>query len=311
MEKGDCHAVPFSEPVSQYKEKCKMEMMEKEVKVNAILKENHNDYRVRFTEEKGAEVCDIMPLTEGNKSALRLITGDGRTISNLSAEEIAATIMDAAKREGGLKEEILSIATKGELLKRLLPLLSRGDLKAEYEERNYITGDFLDMTVSFYIPLKGDQERYVSCPLTRDLAKRYDVSYEEAYKAAAENIEAQMSYRTMKAVLCELSGMDPEEAGIFDSPLSVLTNKENYRGAATLVSEGIRTHILSASEGYDHVLILPSSIHECLIVEPSMDMSGEELKGMVQSVNSTEVEEKDRLSDSVYILDRDGLRIYA
>ena len=62
------------------------------------------------------------------------------------------------------------------------------------------------------------------------LASRFNVSFKEALDAAAWNIEKETSLRSMKEVLCEMSGLDPECADMFDSPLSVLTREGGYRG---------------------------------------------------------------------------------
>ncbi len=49
--------------------------------------------------------------------------------------------------------------------------------------------------------------------------------------------------------------------------------------------------------------ILPSSIHELLIVPDDGHVKLEDLKGMVKEVNETQVDPKDRLTDSVYHYD--------
>ena len=48
-------------------------------------------------------------------------------------------------------------------------------------------------------------------------------------------------------------------------------------------------------------VILPSSIHECLIVKKLADI--DEYRTMVREVNNTQVDPQDRLSDNVYYYD--------
>ena len=57
--------------------------------------------------------------------------------------------------------------------------------------------------------------------------------------------------------------------------------------------------------------ILPSSIHETLVVPFSDGMNVEDLKNMVHEVNSTQLSADEILSDSVYIYDYDKHRIVA
>ena len=57
--------------------------------------------------------------------------------------------------------------------------------------------------------------------------------------------------------------------------------------------------------------VLPCSKHELILVDNSLGGDVEGLKDMVKMVNSTELASEDYLSDSVYYLDANGLRILA
>ena len=46
--------------------------------------------------------------------------------------------------------------------------------------------------------------------------------------------------------------------------------------------------------------ILPSSIHECIILPADSGMDSQQLETMVCEVNETQVEKEERLSNSVY-----------
>lgn len=52
------------------------------------------------------------------------------------------------------------------------------------------------------------------------------------------------------------------------------------------------------------MIILPSSIHEVLLVVYEEELCMEELKEMVRHVNQTEVAKEEILSDNVYIYSR-------
>ena len=56
--------------------------------------------------------------------------------------------------------------------------------------------------------------------------------------------------------------------------------------------------------------VLPSSVHECLIVTATADMEVSSLVSMVRDVNQSQVAPDERLSDSVYVYTEEGgLRI--
>ena len=52
------------------------------------------------------------------------------------------------------------------------------------------------------------------------------------------------------------------------------------------------------------IYILPSSIHELILLPARGDENCEELKSMVRDINETQVEREEVLSDSVYYYDR-------
>ena len=71
-------------------------------------------------------------------------------------------------------------------------------------------------------------------------------------------------------------------------------------GAAAILNDTARQEI---AEKLGDFYVLPSSIHEVMIVPKSTGRSLEELELMVRSVNSSEVEPDEVLSDHVYEYD--------
>ena len=90
----------------------------------------------------------------------------------------------------------------------------------------------------------------------------------------------------------------------------VLTNTMGINGAATVLYRGILRHI---SDGFDgDCYVLPSSIHELLVLPAETGMAvEEELRRMVREVNETYVSKEDFLSNKVYRYDRkrDSIKI--
>ena len=87
----------------------------------------------------------------------------------------------------------------------------------------------------------------------------------------------------------------------------VLTNERRIYGAALLAVPGVMEKVDQLfPEGY---YILPSSLHEVLIVEKDKNLSAKELGEMVREVNRAEVSPQERLSDCVYEYDREKAAI--
>lgn len=79
----------------------------------------------------------------------------------------------------------------------------------------------------------------------------------------------------------------------------VITNTQKIFGAATMCYKNLLNSIAD-SLGTD-LFILPSSLHELILVPAKSDIQPKELKEMVVTVNRTDVELEERLSDNVYI----------
>ena len=81
----------------------------------------------------------------------------------------------------------------------------------------------------------------------------------------------------------------------------VLTNPDQRLGSGLIVHDKVLRHILDTI-GED-IYVLPSSIHELIVIPSSVVDDENYLTKMVHEINQNEVEPKDRLSDDVYRVD--------
>lgn len=96
------------------------------------------------------------------------------------------------------------------------------------------------------------------------------------------------------------SAVDMEEIQSLDSKMMIITNTSRFWGAAAILD---KETMAALSEKFgDDLYILPSSIHECIVV-PKSDLEADDLKEMVREINHTQVELPDILSDEVYMFD--------
>ena len=93
-------------------------------------------------------------------------------------------------------------------------------------------------------------------------------------------------------------------------PMYVMTNEQQINGASVMLYEGIfrRFTRVHPSDYY----ILPSSIHELILVPANEVHVPEELFDIVKNANDTVVSQDDYLSDSVYFYDyqNDCIRLF-
>ncbi|MCM1183832.1 MAG: DUF5688 family protein [Roseburia sp.] len=136
--------------------------------------------------------------------------------------------------------------------------------------------------------------------------KIWNVSVTELYKRARQNTPILNKYeiKSMSEVLCELShgggaaGGD-EKAQI---PLYVLSNRSRVHGAACMLYPDLLKDFAEAM-GQD-IYIIPSSVHEVLLLPADSREEVAYIKEMIQEVNDTQVNAEEVLSYSVYFYAR-------
>lgn len=101
-------------------------------------------------------------------------------------------------------------------------------------------------------------------------------------------------YKFKFAKMSELLGLEHQD----DMKMYVLTNSEQQLGSGLIVHDKVLRHILDTI-GED-IYILPSSLHELIIIPSSVVDDENYLTKMVHEINTHEVEPEDRLSDDVY-----------
>jgi hypothetical protein len=95
----------------------------------------------------------------------------------------------------------------------------------------------------------------------------------------------------------------PEEVG----GMYVLTNASGSLGAAALFYPDVKEKAAELLGG--DYYILPSSVHEVILVPDSADIKAADLCDMVKQANRTVVDEKDILSDNVYHYSKDDRKL--
>lgn len=82
------------------------------------------------------------------------------------------------------------------------------------------------------------------------------------------------------------------------SPMYILTNSQKLYGAAGMLNERILTNFALTKQS--DFYILPSSIHEVLLLPADENFTSSELNKMVQEVNESQLSREEVLSDHVY-----------
>lgn len=130
-----------------------------------------------------------------------------------------------------------------------------------------------------------------SFKITTAYLESIKISESEAWDIAVKNTSCDVKIQNIGDVLGFGGGF----------PLWVVRNKFNNYGAGAVL--GITKDLVKSVIGsdMDKLVIIPSSVHECLIVEDE-GILHTELVEMVKEVNATEVSPVDQLADDVFTL---------
>lgn len=170
-----------------------------------------------------------------------------------------------------------------------------------------------DLSVVYQVVLSSTEEKgKASVKITNEMMKGWKVSQKELHDKAIANVVRRKPavLQDMETVMREILSDDVstenllEQADSIDyGEMFVLSNSERMDGAVVLAYPDLLKRVDEKFEG--GVYILPSSIHECLVVPKRVGMPPEELGKMVREVNATKVDRQEMLSDRVYEFDRE------
>lgn len=158
-----------------------------------------------------------------------------------------------------------------------------------------------DMEIVYRLHFQNTAIGRTSALVTNALLEQYGITAEQLRRDAFVSAPAHdpAEFKTMAEVLNELMGTEVIPEG--ELPLYVASNQERLHGAGVITYPGFMEKAAERLGG--DFYILPSSLHEVILVPDTFEISAEELQNMVQSINAEQVEPKDRLSDYVYHYD--------
>ena len=266
---------------------------------------NNNVARVGITfHEQGDKVGPVIYMEPYREAAI-----DGRPMSEIMREiaGIASRSMDKTERIGSLDygdyesvKEYLSVT-----------LINGRDNRQMLSRMPHRQMEDLALILELKFPM---EEGVGSIKVSHELAELWAVDTDTLFAQAQENslkAEPPSLHRMEDTMLSLAFGRDAAE-NLLENPapeevpsqLYVLSNMSKNKGAAVLSYPGV---LEKADQLFPKgFYILPSSIHELLIVPKSPEIDPRELGEMVRAVNRAEVAKEEQLSDRVYEYDREA-----
>jgi hypothetical protein len=167
--------------------------------------------------------------------------------------------------------------------------------------------EFLDLSIVFQCIVSKNEDSIASILIHNAHMKLWNISLEEVYRTARDNTQRLLGYEitNMNDILEEILDGDEDlsmKELSEETLMYVITNKNRVDGAACIIYPDLLSDFaLSLDSGF---YVIPSSIHEVIIV-PAEDMSeADDIKSMIREINDTQVKMEEILSYSLYYFDK-------
>lgn len=225
----------------------------------------------------------------------------------------AAEIMEKAMREVDNVPVLKLASAKDDIVFQLINTNQNKDLLKDIPHR-----EFLDLSIIYRWVVKINDIGIQGTIVNNDLAKKIGMNEEQLYQAAIKNTQRILPpmIKSMNDFLMGMFAADGDLSEVWspeeipqefpDTGMWVITNSRKINGAISMLYED-NLHKLAIRLDSD-LYILPSSVHEVIVVSTSM---GEpcELSQMVRDINADTVSLEERLSNNVYHYDKNLRRI--
>jgi hypothetical protein len=170
---------------------------------------------------------------------------------------------------------------------------------------------FLDLEIVFYYSVEMRGVEGGAILIRNSHMEHWGVGTEDLMRDSLENAPKLLP-GTFKDIYGMMETMCPDKAGeitddIRDLGLYVVSNDHLTLGAAVMLYPGMMEGVADMTGGSFY--IIPSSIHELLVITEKNVNDIKNLRDMIRMINRTQVLPQDVLSDSLYYFDKETGKI--
>lgn len=285
-----------------------------------------NDIKERIQELLPDTTVELKEIIKNNGVALQglTITKEGMNVGptiyiDKDIDSIADgedTVHDACekilkiyeKNQPKVNFDVNSILNKENVLKTVhFTLINAEKNKKLLEEVPY--KEVLDLAALYKVVIFTEDTGRGTITIRNEHMDMLGITKEELEEAATKNLETEgCSYKTMKDILMGM-GMPEEMMGecIPDMDMFVVTNKDSICGANAILYKDMMNELADKLD--DDLLIIPSSIHECICMRANESEDVTALNMLVNQVNHDEVANDEVLGSRVYKYIRESQEI--
>ena len=288
--------------VEQIKDHMPIEYADADVGIRQVMKNNDTIQDSLYINNGDERISPVINLNESFKSYEK--SGDFEAELNM----IANIRMNADPK---LEVDINSVLDFESIKDRIDCRLINAETNSGYLKDKPFK-QIEDLAVVYTVELGKNSDGIMNTVVTDGLMSSWGIDAEQLDKVAMENLEDSDTSRfsSMRDVLKNMMFPDmPDDDPMVASMLPpmegpqmyVLTSDDKLYGAKYLADTG-KLDEISEKLGCD-LVVIPSSVHECIIIPNDGSMDRSVIEGMIHDVNSTQVPPKDILSEHAYMYD--------
>ena len=160
---------------------------------------------------------------------------------------------------------------------------------------------FLDLSIVFFYAYHGEEIGDGSILIHNNHMEKWQTSTGELMKLALENTPrlfggtAMSMLETMREMVGDMEEL-LEDAE--NSPMTVISNHQRVNGAGVILYPHVLEEVARKAGG--NLYVLPSSVHEMIVLPESQVPDADFLRNLVSEVNRTQVDAPEVLSDTLY-----------
>lgn len=148
-----------------------------------------------------------------------------------------------------------------------------------------------------------DDDGGISIKVTYDFLTESHISEAEAWKIAEKNLHKTASILGLGEIIAPVFFDKAEQKGTGGiDEMYIISNKYGIKGASAVLDCEIMENFAKMHHT-KKIAILPSSIHEMILLPSAETLCEEELSNLVRQVNISEVRPEERLTDRAYFME--------
>ena len=160
-----------------------------------------------------------------------------------------------------------------------------------------------DIAIIYKAVIENEGEYTASVIISHEFLKSQGITESTFKKDALEqvSINRPVIIKGLKETIMDMTGTVYGTTDDHDEKIFIATTKDRLYGSGVIIYPGFLDDAAKQLKGSFY--LLPSSIHEVLLLKDDGTMNPDALRDIVKSVNRTTVAPEDRLTDSVYRYD--------